>query len=253
MRAGIATNSATGTSSAVLVHRLPHPPHSGADMRNWQHIRALGSAGRVAVLGLGRDTERPACPGLSVWRTSSDPTFAAATQSGPTTMLSWLRDSTGHPSNRWFSPVASAELIDLVHEAEADVIVVGSSWLHGYIPALREAGCRVVLDMQNLEGPLHAELADARGDRLSAIFAERTLAIEARAIQSVDQVWVCSDHDAHAARDTYPSAAPIAVVPNTIEVERYGAIERSYGGMTLVYPGAFEYPPNRLAAGRLIE
>src|SRR5690349_889528 len=113
MRDGAATNSATGTSSVVLANRLPHPPRGGGDMRNWQHTRALGSAGRVAVLGLGRDTARPQCPGLVVWRASSDPTFDATAPAAPAAMLSWLRDPDGHPSDRLFSPVASGELIDL--------------------------------------------------------------------------------------------------------------------------------------------
>src|SRR5207244_8232534 len=138
----------------------------------------------------------------------ADPRFGAHEPVTMQAMLKWLGDPSAHPSDRWHPAVAAAELKELVDEMEPDVVLVGQLWLHHFIPGLRELGCRVVLDAQNLEGPLHAELAAPRRDRLSVTFAERAFAIEGRAFESVDQVWACSEHDAARARDLYPAAAP---------------------------------------------
>ena len=45
----------------------------------------------------------------------------------------------------------------------------------------------------------------------------------------------------------------MAIVPNTVELERYEAAEPARAPATVMYPGAFGYPPNQLAARRLIE
>jgi glycosyltransferase involved in cell wall biosynthesis len=239
--------------AVALVHRLPWPPHSGVDLRNWQNVRALADEGGVAVLGLGRETAAPAHPGIEAWRASADRSLEAPPESLPAEMLRLLRDPAGHPSDRWFSEVVVAELRALVAEVEPDVVVLAHVFLHRYIPAVRELGCRVVLDAHNLEGPLQEELAGGRGDPLSTTFAKRASAIEAAAFESVDQVWVCSRADARRAAEVYPSAAPVAVVPNTIDVPRYERDGPPANEAAVVYPGAFAYPPNQLAAARLVD
>jgi glycosyltransferase involved in cell wall biosynthesis len=239
--------------AVALVHRLPWPPQSGVDLRNWQNVKALADAGGVAVLGLGRETATPEHPGIEVWRATSDRSLDAPPESLPAEMLRLLRDPAGHPSDRWFSEVTAAELRELVAEARPDVVVLAHVFLHRYIAAVRELGCRVVLDAHNLEAPLQQELAGTRDDPLSATFAKRASLVEEAAFGSVDQVWVCSEADARRAGELYPSSAPVAVVPNTIDVDRYehdGGHERE---PAVVYPGAFAYPPNQLAAARLTD
>jgi glycosyltransferase involved in cell wall biosynthesis len=245
-----AKNNEGGT--LLLVPRLPHPPGGGSDLRNWQTVRSLASLGPVAVLGLGRRTERPAVAGIVEWSAASadgpwDPTAAA-----PVELLAWLR-SDGHPSERWFSPEVADELSVLVRQFEPWLVVVGHLWLHTYLAPLQELGCRIVLDAHNLEGPLHAELARDHRDLLRARFTEAAFEIEARAFASVDQVWACSAADARHAREIYPDAAPIAVVPNTVDTDRVARAEPPTGSPVLVYPAAFGYPPNRTAARWLLD
>ena len=235
----------------VLVHRLPHPPAGGADLRNWQTVRALASLGPVAVLGLGRQTARPAVAGIVEWSAASldgRGDLAAA----PAELLAWLRGG-GHPSERWFSPEVAGELSVLVQRFEPRLVVVGHLWLHTYLDPLRELGCRIVLDAHNLEGPLHAELARDQPDLLRVRFTETAFEIEARAFAAVDQVWACSAADARQARETYPAAAPIVVVPNTVDTDRLARAEPPAGDPVLVYPAAFGYPPNRTAVRWLLD
>src|SRR5262249_19596316 len=125
------TNNNRG-GGLVLVHRLPHPPAGGADLRNWQNIRALAALGPVAVLGLGRRTERPALDGLVEWSAASDVGPGALAAAGPADLLAWLR-SDGHPSERWFSHEAADELAVLVRRLEPRLVVVGHLWLHSYV------------------------------------------------------------------------------------------------------------------------
>jgi polysaccharide biosynthesis protein PslH len=239
------------TTTVVLTARLPYPPQGGADLRNWQNVRALAGAGSVSVLALDRATPPPPCDGIAEWQVTSDRSLVEPRPATPAGAFAWLRDPAGHPSDRWFSPITAAELAGIVERLAPDAIVLEQLWLHGYVGHLRELGCPIIYDAHNLEGPVHSEVAAARGDRISAIFAERTYAIEAALLEAVDQIWVCSDDDALRARELYPSAAPIELVPNTIDVDGYspGAAARA----TLVYPGLFTYPPNRLAAVRLVD
>jgi glycosyltransferase involved in cell wall biosynthesis len=168
-------------------------------------------------------------------------------------MLKWLKDPMGHPSDHWYSPVAEAELCEMVARVEPDVVVIEHLWLHRYIPRLKELGCRVVLDAHNLEGPLHEEVASGRNDPFSAMFAKRAAAIEAAALETVDQVWACSEDDARRIGELYPSAAPVIVVPNTIDVDRYARTGEPGPPTALLYPAVFEYLPNGLAAARLVD
>lgn len=244
------TNNNRG--NLILVHRLPHPPAGGADLRNWQTVRALASLGPVAVLGLGRQTDRPALAGIVEWSAGSADGPGDLTAATPAELLAWLR-SGGHPSERWFSQEVADELRVLVHRFEPRLVVVGHLWLHTYLAPLRELGCRIVLDAHNLEGPLHAELVGDQRDLLRVRFAEAAFAIEARAFASVDQIWACSEADARHARELYPDAAPIAVVPNTVDGDRPARAEPPPGGPVLVYPAAFGYPPNRAAVRWLLD
>ena len=231
-----------------LTHRLPYPPHGGGDMRNWQNIRALAAVGPVAVFGLGRQTPPVTETNVVAWTTSTEPPMGGAEPS-PVEALAWLRS--GHPSDRWFTPQCLADLTDLVERTQPSVAVVGTLWLHSYVAPLQALGCRVVLDAFNLEGPLHAELARERPDMLRTRFAHAAAAMEEAAFAAVDQIWVCSAEDAEQARALYPAAAPIAVVPNTVDVERYET--GTAPGLTLVFPGTFDYPPNRTAITWLLE
>ena len=240
-----------GGGTLVLVHRLPHPPAGGADLRNWQTVRALASLGPVAVLGLGRQTERPALAGIVEWSAASADGPGDLTATSPAELLAWLR-SEGHPSERWFSQDVADDLSVLVRRFEPRLVVIAHLWLHTYLAPLRELGCRIVLDAHNLEGPLHAELAGDHPDLLRVRFAEAAFEIEAEAFTLVDQIWACSAADAEHAREIYPAAAPIAVVPNTVDAVLPARAEPA-GDLVLVYPAAFGYPPNRAAVHWLLD
>lgn len=253
----------------VIAESLPYPTLKGGDHRTWQNVNALAGFGRVAVFGLcSNDRRRHIVPDLALecWSSSTDPTLAIPPPKGVRMPArAWLLDPTGHPSDLFFSEPAADELRRLMASFRPDVALVEGLWLHGYIKILREAGCRVILDCQNVEAQTIRELAlTVEGQDFEArvrrdVLPARTEAIERRAIASADQVWVCSHDDERRIRQLYGPTPPVFVVPNGLRVADYESVLdarrlRPDGGpLTLVYPGFFAYLPNVHAARFLIQ
>src|SRR5262249_15243250 len=148
-----------------------------------------------------------------------------------------------------------------------EVVVIEGSFLYRYIDVARRLDSRVILDCHNVEAALYREIADsAHGDDLPArlireLLPARTKLIEQKAVESVDQVWVCSEEDAALMKRLYRTSAPVHVVPNGVDVPSYapaclgrahGAETLQYRGKTLIFPAAFRWEPNSVAASFLV-
>jgi glycosyltransferase involved in cell wall biosynthesis len=81
-----------------------------------------------------------------------------------------------------------------------------------------------------------------------AAFAERIEAIEAASLTLVDQVWVCSPGDAETVLARVPPRTPVALVPNTIDVDAYRLDQPYRARSAMTFPAMFAYPPNEAAA-----
>lgn len=226
------------------------PPVSGRERRYWQHAAAIGASSEVGVLVLdraGRPARRP--DGLGWWRHSAAHWL--------NDQVRWVERPDGHPAFGHVPPEGVAAVDESVQEFDPDVIVVGGLWLHGHLERLRSPGRHVVLDAADVEAPLAESLADiaGRGERaVRRVLARHVAEIERRAFAAVDQVWVCSDHDARAITERYPDAAPVHVVPNTVDT---ASLQRPPGVTrpevpAVVYTAMFGYAPNDLAAMTLI-
>jgi glycosyltransferase involved in cell wall biosynthesis len=215
-------------------------------------LHALGSNHDLAVFGLsGAGSTPPVALPVAEWRASRQ--FLA--NGGPKlrrNSLAWLRVADGHPADGWYSAAILAELSDLVDQLQARLVVLDSVWLHRYIAPLQMLGCQVVLNTHGIEAALQDELAAANPTPLTRIFAERTHKLEAAAFAAADQVWVPSERDADVARERYDDAARIAIVPNGIELDRYGSDSEPADRFTVTFTGTFGYPPNVTAARRLL-
>jgi polysaccharide biosynthesis protein PslH len=183
-------SGADGKRTLVVVPSLPLPPRGGADIRNWENVKALLSLGPVAVLGLaGGSEEPPAEAGIEVWRSSRDPALGRRIELA----IGSSEWPEGHPSDAYYSPEAVRELKEIVRTFAPDLVVLEVLWTHHYIDPLAEQGMPVVLDAHNVEGPLAIDVAaasagggEARGRRAS--LAERLVKIESAAFERVDQV-----------------------------------------------------------------
>ena len=234
----------------LVTVELRVPPVSGRERRYWQHVTALRASSEVGVLVLDRGQNPPdPPPGLAWWRRTAAPW--AGDQVG------WVRRPDGHPDYGRV-PAGALEALDgALREFDPDDVVIGGLWLHRHLDRLRRPGRRLILDAADVEAPLLEELAAvaAGGERvLRTVLARHVAEIEGQAVRSVDQVWVCSDRDAGVVAARYPEAAPVTVVPNTVDTGsllRPATAERP-SGPALVYPATFGYLPNDAAALTLV-
>jgi glycosyltransferase involved in cell wall biosynthesis len=118
-----------------------------------------------------------------------------------------------------------------------------------------------------VEASLYQQIADSTsGKDLKArlihdTLPARTRLIEQRALQAVDQIWVCSRDDARLMEDIHKPTAPIHVIPNTVDVgnfdevrsQKFTASALSSTERTIIFPGIFAHPPNAIAAEFLVE
>jgi glycosyltransferase involved in cell wall biosynthesis len=251
----------------VLAESLPWPALKGGDLRTWQNVNALAGAACVGVFGLcSNDARRHAPPPLPLafWTSSTDPALACPPPKGVRLAArAWLLDPAGHPSDLFYSADAAAELARLVASFRPDVALVEGLWQHGYLDVLRAAGCRAILDCQNVEAAVFRELArandrrDFEGRVLREVLPVRTEMLERAAVAAVDQLWVCSDEDERRLVGMYAPHAPVAVIPNGLRLGDYPTRcePRSAPGeaLRLVFPGMFSYPPNARAAAFLVD
>ncbi len=257
-QADVTDGNPFGGPVAVVLPHLPDRPRSGQDLRHRALVRALGQLGEVHVFGLcHRSTPPPPpWPGVATWTCSSDPALTAAHFT--TVDRSWMAREDGHPSDQWFDPRAAAELRTLLDRVAPRLVVLGGLDLHGYLPTLRSCGARVTLDAPNVEADLAAEIATLTGAApvvlVRRLVADRTERLERRLVREVDQIWVCSDHDAQRMHERYPDAAPTAVIPNVVEPDAAAVAPHPRDGdPVLLFPGSFGYPPNADAATWLVE
>jgi glycosyltransferase involved in cell wall biosynthesis len=251
----------------ILAENLPYPTFKGGDLRNWQNVNALRRVGEVGVFGLCSNDRRTVKPGtdIALWQSSLDPELAfPPPASAVARSRRWLLDPDGHPSDTYYSPRAAAELEGALSTFRPDVVIVERLWLHRYIAHVRRGAGRIVLDDHNVEAALGRQLARAgwdnasAGGKIHAILADRTESIERRALEAVDQIWVCSEHDRRVIEQWYRPAVAVEVVPNGVDVESYGSAcaapsRAAPATTTLVFPAMFTYAPNASAARFLID
>jgi polysaccharide biosynthesis protein PslH len=173
--------------------------------------------------------------------------------------LEWLREPDGHPSDRWYEDAVMEEVVEFADDLGARLVVLETLWLHGYIAPLRARGHTVILNAHGIEAALHDELAERTPAPLARTFAERTRRVERRALSTADEVWVPSSRDVATARERYGTEIRLRVVPNAIDVDAYARNDATrlpaavHGGhFTVVFTASFAYPPNVVAADRLV-
>jgi polysaccharide biosynthesis protein PslH len=235
----------------------PHLPDGGAPLRNAQNIAAMAALGEVDVLSVGREETAVPVAGIRSWQ-------HFPRQKRPFLSGSWLLQSGRHPLTEAFRhPGAERHLAALLAERAHDLAVVEEVALAGYIAPIRATGTRVVFDAHNVEARLRADLGRGSGSWTprprQAVLNRRLAAIERAAVRDADLVWTCSAVDAETLIRLHAPAAPVAVVPNAVEVEAYAAARAhqatrpgSAAPIALVYTGSYGYAPNAEAALELM-
>jgi glycosyltransferase involved in cell wall biosynthesis len=255
----------TPVRTLMLAENLPYPTFKGGDLRNWQNLNALVRIGASGVFGLCSNDHRLRKPSsdIAVWTSTSDPNLAVpAPPSRIAQTRRWLIDDDGHPCDSYYSSIAAAEFERAMAEFHPDVVVIERLWLHRYIGHAKRFGARVVLDAHNIEAELSRQLAradrqDPHNRKIRERLAQRTAAIERRAVRDVDQVWVCSGNDRCGIEREYLPEAAVRVVPNGVDVPRYqpddDVVPADPSAPSVVFPAMFTYAPNAAGAQFLID
>ncbi len=224
----------------------------GGELRAWQVIDALVRLGPVAVFGVASEpAAAPPRDGIEVWRSSSVEGLGVP---GGASDLDWLRDPDGHPSDLWYSSVVEDELRATAAAFRPDVIVFDQLLLRRYIELLGALGLPTILNANDVQGALQSDLVDSyeRSGRFFDLLRERTSMVEEGAARRVSQIWVCSEDDRRTMERRYAPCAPVAVVPNAVNVDSYPA-SRAAGPPSVLFPATFGYLPNARAAMFLVE
>jgi len=260
----------TDLRTLVITVTLPYPPRSGRDLRNWQNSCGLNSSTRTGVFSLS--PSRPACNAtppakFEFWRYSTGVAhvFDGSAQIVPA--RAWPLEPMGHPADGYYSGTVAREIEKILLGFKPHVTVIEGLSLYRYIDTVKQFDSRIIFDCHNVEAMLYQELAaNASGNHLPArlmrdLLPARTRLIEEKAVQSADQLWVCSDEDAASMTRLYRTSTPVQVIPNGVEVDSYREArsarrEASHNegsrSKTLIFPAAFKWEPNTVGASFLI-
>jgi len=255
----------------VIAQNLPYPTFSGMDLRNWQNLHGLTNLGQVGVFGLHSNDgrrQRPPRLKLAFWRASSDPALSYPLPKTKLDARAWLLDPMGHPSDLYYSDGAAAEIGEIMDGFRPQIVLMEGLWLHRYITLLKRHRCWLILDLHAVEGAMFGEIAastlgdDLRAKLFRTVLPDRVKLIEQKAVNAVDQIWLCSEQDCHLMRELYGPSLPIWIVPNTVDVDAYVAVRANLCPLpekfvptrrSLLFPAVFQWEPNASAANFLID
>lgn len=177
----------------------------------------------------------------------------------------WLRPNGQRDIDGAYTNAAAGELDKVLAEWKPQLVVFEELWVYRYLPLVKRYGCPIIFNTHNVEARLFEDISRSFEDLKSKVRANIELfhikSIERDFIRQVNQVWTCSDEDAHLLNDMYGQTPHTYVVPNGINVASYeevrlGKYTPASGleqtSRTLLFVGSFPYVPNRQAAELLI-
>ncbi len=234
----------------VLTADPPVPPISGAELRNWQNAVSAAKAGPVTVASV--------CPLRDPPGSCIEPIeVVALSEAGEPRSRSLARRRTSIDIR--IPRSAAKRLVALVRRLRPDAVIVEGLPLFPLLKFLRPLCPQLILDMQNVESHLSAQMAGGKRRALSGLFpddAARLRRLERKALKFVDRVWVCSHRDEDRLRRHFRVGIPVSVVPNGIPRFSCPRELPAYPSMTgdspvILFAGHLGYPPNVDAAQRL--
>jgi glycosyltransferase involved in cell wall biosynthesis len=241
----------------VVTPRIPYPPESGGDLRNWALVSRLAGRHEVALLARAVATRVPRelesrCVAVSM--VPAEPARLgrrlASLVRGRPDLLTRVR-AAGY----------EAAFVERVRVWSPDVVVCEGLDLTAPIARIRRVSPDVAIlyDAHNVEHLLQERARDmaVRAPAQwplalwSHVQAGRLRVEEQRVCAVVDQVTCTSRADAERLAGLGPAVSPI-VVPNGIDTvaDRPGRQERD---IDVVFTGTFAYRPNRDAVRWLVQ
>ena len=227
------------------------PPVSGAELRNWQNAFLACEVGPVTIASVYPIGESP-----GTYKGNLE--IAALSELGQPRGRSLAKRHTSIDIR--IPRTAAARLVELAGQFRPDRVIVGGLPLFPLLKYLRPLCPVLILDMQNVESHLSAQMqSGVRRPALSKIIpddATRLFRLERKAIGIVDRIWVCSHREEDRIRRQFRVGIPVDVVPNGIprfaapsKLSAFPSMESS--SPVILFVGHLGYAPNVDAAQRL--
>lgn len=233
----------------LVVPALPSPIHSGDDLRRLGIAKALAQFSTVSVAALSGGTS-PAPPFVDRWVSGE-----FVSPDGPP-IVRHLLEHPDDPFGPYAAPDAVAFLRGVVRDVQPDVVVFARlQTFRLAADVLDGPDVRAVLDLDSANTRVATAIDSVCGSspasRIHLRFNTAAARYEQKVVPTADAVWMSSRVEAdEVARTTGVEAAVIA---NVVDVDAYAApgVERIPG--RVLFPGAFGYLPNEVAAREIIE
>ncbi|HBB31243.1 MAG TPA: glycosyl transferase family 1 [Cyanobacteria bacterium UBA8803] len=251
-----------------LLKHSPYPPMGGAPLRNWQNIKAMMQLGEVAVFSVSsykspRSREYP--PGVSLWKdySTGDILKERSLIRKISDRLWWMR-LYGYPeADQFYGDRVAQELQRLLVEFAPNIVVFEEIWLYRYLKIIKPYGCCLIYDAHNIEKSLRRDISvsEHKPPFVSSLSGIKTAIIEGYLVQQVDQIWVCSQQEAHLLQKLYRQIPPTHIVANGVNIADYHSDRISHSlptdglepnHFTAIFTATFSYYPNSVAAQILI-
>ncbi|MGD1853713.1 MAG: glycosyltransferase family 4 protein [Leptolyngbyaceae cyanobacterium] len=239
-----------------LVQTKPYPLSGGVSLRNWQNINLLAEQGDLAIFSLYKGSAG-SLPVAAHWYHYDLSAPSRSTQEKIRRRL-WRLRPAGHPRIDWlYTQDAANQLRAQIAAYKPTLIIIEEIWLYRYLRVLQEARCPIILDNHNVEGD-NSRYQGADSKTLQRL--SKVQRIEKKMIQTVDQVWMCSQEDVRRLYELYPVGKTTAfIVPNGVNPDYYKNVcqQRQNAAespkiKTILYLGRFSYQPNAEAASILL-
>lgn len=238
----------------VLSRSNPQLFISGARIRNWQNIESLSNIADVSLFTIHIDSSQKNLPipkhSLHSWRSYFVPfSIHQAVRSiiSPTQIILHF----------FYNKNIQNQLKKVLHDFRPDIVLFEEIWLHAYLKTVQSFGCKIILDMHNVEQKLYDLITHSSRFSIRKI---RSIALQKAAqiaepdfVHTVDQVWVCSKQDKALVEDLYNPNASLYPVPNTINSHRYTNTDFINKKPTILFCANFDYLPNSQGAEWFIE
>jgi glycosyltransferase involved in cell wall biosynthesis len=209
---------------------LPYPPYDGGRIRRYHLLRALAAEHEVCLLSAAPNDEE-----LSEFQ-----------RLNPRLRFERI------PYRPEHGRVRAAEAARSLLSREAfDAVHVAELWQW---PGARALGTvPTVLDAENVSTLLQRRVLALRGVSAGSVEERAVETLERQAFARADRILACSEFDAARIREMSPGAA-VRVVPNGVDLERYGFHPRakSEASPLVTFIGMLSYAPNVDAARYLV-
>jgi glycosyltransferase involved in cell wall biosynthesis len=233
----------------LVVPSLPSPIRSGDDLRRLGIAKALAQFSTVSVAALSGGTSS-APPFVDRWVSGE-----FASPDGPP-IVRHLLEHPDDPFGPYAAPDVIAFLRAVVRDVRPDVVVFARlQTFRLAADVLDGLDVRAVLDLDSANTRVAAAIDSVSGSspasRIHLRFNTAAARYEQRVVPTADAVWLCSRVEAdEVARTTGVEAAVIA---NVVDVDAYAALGVQRIPGRILFPGAFGYLPNEIAAREIID